>query len=171
MPEAVTNVGWNLLDPFTGKAQGQLQGVAQHIVTEVAVSKTLRWLMKWENRSFFDLAIIHTVSQPFLGALFFGQDIVGINTNPGNMQAATDGAKQTPAVLVAAYILASAQKGLHIPSFSLRDLGITVVSKALSRVVVNNVNSSMSVPMQQATAAHDNMISKQKRNSRIAAST
>ena len=168
MPKAVTNVAWNILDPFIGKAQGQLQGVAQHVITEVAVSKTLRWLMKWENRSFFDLAIIHTVSQPFLGALFFGADIQGINQNPSNVQAATDGAKQTPAVLVAAYILASAQKGLHIPSFSLRDLGITVVSKALSRVVVNNVNSSMSPAMQQATAAHDNMVSKQKRNSRIA---
>ena len=171
MPEAVSNVGWNILQPFIGKQQGQIQGVAQHIVMEVAVSKTLRWLMKWENRSIFDLAIIHTVSQPFLGALFFGQDIVSVGAQPTNMQAGLDGAKQTPAVLVAAYILASAQKGLHIPSFTLRDLGITVVSKALSRVVTNNVVTSMSVPMQQATQAHDNMINVQKRNSRIAAST
>ena len=167
MPEAVTNVGWNLLEPFTGKATGQLQGVAQHIITEVAVSKTIRWLMKWENKSVFDLAIIHTVSQPFLGALFFGVNIRSVGQNPTNMEAATDGAKQTPAVLVAGYILASAQKGFHIPSFTLRDLGITVVSKALSRLITNNVYSSMSVPMQQATVAHDTMVAVQKQNSRL----
>ena len=166
MPDAIQNVGWNILAPFTSKAQGQMQGVAQHIVTEVAVSKAIRWLMKWENRSIFDLAVIHTVSQPFLGALFFGDDLKAINRST-NMNAALDGAKQTPAVLVAGYILASAQKGLHIPRFTLRDLGITVVSKALSRVVTANVVSSMSPAMQQATAAHDNMVNVQKHFSRI----
>ena len=171
MTQAVSNVGWNLLDPFMGKRTGQLQGTAQHIVTEVAVSKTIRWLMKWENRSILDLTIIHTVSQPFLGALFFGEPIRSLGQSPSNMEAATDGAKQTPAVLIAAYILASAQKGLHIPSFSLKDLGITLVSKALSRVVANNVFGSMSVPMQQATVAHDTMIAIQKSNSRIVGAT
>ena len=167
MTEQVSNVMWNITEPFTGKAEGQLQGTVQHIVTEVLVSKALRFILKWENRGFIELATIHAVSQPFLGGLFFGDNIRTLSSSPSNMEAATDGAKQTPAVLIAAYILASAQKGLHLPRFTIRDLGVTLISKVVSRVVANNIYSSLSEPMQQATIAHDTMVAVQKRNSRI----
>ena len=161
MTEAVSNVLWNVTEPFTGKAEGQLQGTVQHIVTEVLVSKALRFILKWENRGFLELATIHAVSQPFLGGLFFGDNIRSLGQSPSNIEAATDGAKQTPAVLIAAYIMASAQKGLHL------HLGVTLISKVVSRVVANNLYASLSEPMQQATVAHDTMVAIQKRNSRF----
>ena len=164
MTEAVTNVVWNLSVPYRA---ANIQGTLQHIITEVAVSKTLRWLLKWENRSFMDLAIIHSVSQPFLGALFFGDPIRTLAQQPTQMEAATDGAKETPAVLIAAYILASAKKGLHIPRFTIKDIGLTLVSKVASRLVEANIYNSLSVPMQQATVAPDTMVAIQTRNSRF----
>ena len=167
MTEAVSNVVWNLSEPFIGSAAGQLQGTLQHIVTEVAVSKTLRYLLRWENRGFLELAMVHTISQPFLGALFFGEQIKSLNSVPGNVDAIFDGAKQTPAVLIAAYILKTGQKGLHLPWFTLKDLSVTVVSKMISRLVEANIYSSLSVPMQQAAVAHDGMIAVQQHNSRF----
>jgi len=167
MTEQVSNVVYNLSEPFIGKATGQLQGTLQHIVTEVAVSKTLRWLLGWEKRGFIELAMVHTISQPFLGALFFGEDIKSLSSAPGNGQAIFDGAKQTPAVLIAAYILKTGQKGLHLPWFTLRDLGVTIASKMASRLVENNIYSSLTPGMQRATTAHDNMIAVQKHASRF----
>ena len=167
MTEAVSNVVWNLSEPFTGKATGQLQGTLQHIVTEVAVSKTLRWLLGWEKRGFIELAMVHTISQPFLGALFFGEQIKPLSGAPGNVDSIFDGAKQTPAVLIAAYIIKTGQKGLHLPWFTLRDLGVTVASKMASRLIENNIYSSLTAGVQQATNAHDSMIAIQRRASRF----
>ena len=166
MPKAASNVAYNLFLPLTSKATGALQGTIQHVVTEVLISKFIRWGMGIEDKGFLDLAATHLVSQPFLGGLFFGDNLQPLSGAPGNMTAAMDGAKQSPGVFISAYIISTFGTGLHIPRPSMVDVGMTVIAKAASRLITNNVYSSLSGGMKQATDAHDQMINVQKASSR-----
>ena len=114
-----------------------------------------------EQRGWVELGVIHLLSQPFLGALFFGVNPNEVS-NSTAMQAAQDGAKETPAVLIAAYILQTSQKGFAFPSVSIRDILITLASKIGTRVIITQAFNSIPTFMQDGFGQHEALINAQK---------
>ena len=118
------------------------------IAVEVAVSKMVRWLFKMNQRSVADLAVLHSVSQGLIGG--FGAIVFDapahINGDTSMMAAARDGAKGIPAIIAAQYVVNTAARGLHIPSFSFKDLLLTGSSKALSRPLLNLIMKTPKLP-------------------------
>lgn len=138
------NVFDNAISPIDFRGDGgvsRVMGSAEYIAIEVLVSKIVRSVLKMENRGIMDLAFIHLLSIPFLGGLSapFGPITALAQGNQGYTQALTDGAKGIPAVLVAQWIIATSNRGFHVPWFSMKDLLITAGSKAISRPLVFSV--------------------------------
>ena len=133
--DQVTKVFNNAVAPIDVRNGIQpLIGSVEYVAIEVAVSKIVRSVLKFENKGIMELAWIHLLSLPFMGGLgapFGVPATVGQTAN--YTQAFKDGAKGIPAVLAAQWVIATAQKGFHFPWFSLRDLMITAGSKTISR--------------------------------------
>jgi len=158
----IMNVFWNALAPVDFSKSAQVQGTLSHVAAEVLLSKLLRRVLKMEQRGFMELGVIHLLSQPFLGGLFFGANPNDVS-NSTVMQAAQDGAKQTPAVLIAGYIVATSQKGFALPSFSVRDILITLASKIGTRVIITQAFNSIPTFIQNGFGQHDALVNAQKR--------
>ena len=160
--DRIMNVFWNALAPVDFSKSAQVQGTLSHVAAEVLLSKLLRRVLKMEQRGFMELGVIHLLSQPFLGGLFFGANLHDVS-NSSVMEAAQDGAKQTPAVLVAGYIVATSQKGFALPSFSIRDILITLASKIGTRVILTQAINSIPTFIQNGLGQHDALVVAQKR--------
>ena len=133
--DQVTKVFNNAVAPIDVRNGIQpLIGSVEYVAIEVAVSKIVRSVLKFENKGIMELAWIHALSLPFMGGLSapFGSPAL-VGQSGSYTQAFKDGAKGIPAVLAAQWVIATAQKGFHFPWFSLRDLMITAGSKTLSR--------------------------------------
>ena len=179
--ESVVNVTKNVALPFNPAKKSMLSGTATHIAFEVIVSKLLRYVTKMENRTWTELIAIHALSQPFLGGLNFLEEAKIItaaeNNNKADKSAAEkyflmdqlkDGAKESPAVLVAMYIVATANKGFAFPAFGVRDLMLVVAAKALSRVALTNVQSKLPKALKAGVLVHETLMVRQKAESSIA---
>ena len=179
--EKIMNVAKNVILPVNPNRKFMLSGTATHIAAEVIVSKLLRQVTGMEQRGWMELTAIHTLSQPFLGGFNFFEnekDLAKVaNNNKPNetaenkntlMDQVKDGAKESPAVLVAMYIAATAQKGFAFPSFGVRDLLLVVAAKALSRVLLANVHSKLPTTLHDGLIVHDQMMVRQKASSSIA---
>jgi len=179
--EKIVNVAKNVALPFNPNHTSMLSGTATHIAAEVIVSKLLRQVTGMENRGWLELTAIHALSQPFLGGFnFFENEKALLNVANNNiaeqpaankyplMEQVKDGAKESPAVLVAMYIAATAQKGFAFPSFGVRDLMLVVAAKALSRVLLANVHSKLPETLNKGLIVHDTMMINQKAASSIA---
>ena len=179
--EKIMNVAKNVVLPVNPQKKSMISGTAAHIAAEVIVSKLLRYVTKMENRTWMELTAIHTLSQPFLGGLNFFDDAklmsnadnnnkadVGADRKYFLMDQIKDGAKESPAVLVAMYIAATAQKGFAFPSFGIRDLMLVVAAKALSRVLLTNVKSKLPQTLGDGLVVHDQLMQHQKAGSSLA---
>ena len=179
--EKIVNVAKNVVLPVNPNREKMISGTATHIAAEVIVSKLLRQVTGMEQRGWMELAAIHTLSQPFLGGFnFFENEKELLKVANNNVARATpenkyplmdqvkDGAKESPAVLVAMYIAATAQKGFAFPSFGVRDLMLVVAAKALSRVLLANVHSKLPDTLHKGLIVHDQMMVRQKASSSIA---
>ena len=138
--EQAQNVLSNAIAPVDFRKAKQLVGTVEFVAVEVLVSKIVRTVLRMENRGLMELAWVHLLSIPFMGgaAAPFG-NIRATSATGGYGQAAVDGAKGIPGVLIAQWIIATASKGFHFPWFNLKDLLITAGSKALSRPLVYSV--------------------------------
>ena len=157
----VMNVFWNAVAPLDFSKSSQVSGTISHVTAEVLLSKLLRRILKMEQKGFIELGLIHLLSQPFLGGLYFGANPVDVS-NSTAMEAVQDGAKQTPAVLIAGYIVATSQKGFALPSFSIRDILITLASKIGTRVIITQAFNSIPTFMQDGFGQHEALINAQK---------
>ena len=155
------NVVWNTVEPVNFQNEGQVQGTISHIVAEVLFSKLLRRILKMEQRGFLELGVLHLLSQPFLGGVFFGEDPKNIDSTKFT-EALFDGAKQTPAVLIAGVIVSTGQKGFGLPSFTIRDILITLAGKIGTRVLVTQLFGYMPEFLQKGFRQHDSLIRAQK---------
>ena len=138
------------------------------MAAEVLVSKVVRTVLKLENRGIFELAFVHLLSIPFMGGIGppFG-NIRNVHTTNGYGQAAVDGAKGIPGVLIAQWILATATKGFHFPWFTMKDLLITAGSKALSRPLVYSVYDKLPNDAAAGCAVLDQLFQNQVAKSNI----
>ncbi len=152
------------VDPRTASI-GKYLGEFETVAVEVAVSKLLRWLLKIQQRSIADLYVLHATSQGLIGgfgAIVFEapSHIDGNGTFFGGL---ADGAKGIPALIAAQYVVNTAARGLHIPSFSFKDLLLTGSSKALSRPLLNFMMKTPKLPdvMKQGIQSHDAQLAAQ----------
>ena len=155
------NVFWNAVAPLDISKSSQVAGTISHVTAEVLLSKFLRRVLKMEQRGWVELGVIHLLSQPFLGALFFGINPNQVS-NSTAMEAAQDGAKETPAVLIAAYILQTSQKGFAFPSISIRDILITLAAKIGTRLIITQTFNSIPTFIQNGFAQHEVLVLAQK---------
>ena len=114
--EQAQNVLSNAIAPVDFRKAKQLVGTVEYVAAEVLVSKVVRTVLKLENRGIFELAFVHLLSIPFMGGIAapFG-NVRAIGATGGYGQAAVDGAKGIPGVLIAQWIIATASKGFHFP--------------------------------------------------------
>ena len=112
-------------------------GAAEYVFFEVFTHWMLMYFLKFEKRSFMELAAIHTVSLPFIGGLGAFVDFphdMGYEAPWGDV--IYDGAKGVPAVFAAQYLVNTALKGLHAPSIKFKEVLTTVAAKIISRVLL-----------------------------------
>jgi len=159
--DKIQNIFFNAVAPLDISKSGQVAGTISNVTAEVLLSKLLRRILKMEQRGWVELGIIHLLSQPFLGGLFFGANPTDVS-NSTAMQAAQDGAKQTPAVLIAGYIYATSQKGFALPSISVRDILITMAAKIGTRLIVTQTFNSIPQFIQNGFGQHEELINGQK---------
>ena len=166
--DAVKNVFNNGIAAVDFRKAKQLIGTVEYVAAEVLVSKVIRAVLKMENRGIFDLAFIHLLSIPFMGGIAapFG-NVRAIGATGGYGQAAVDGAKGIPGVLIAQWIIATASKGFHFPWFNLKDLLITAGSKALSRPLVYSVSDKLPNDAAAGFAVMDQLFQNQVAKSNI----
>ncbi len=118
-----------------------LYQAAEHVVPEVLVSKVVQRMMAGENSGWIDLALIHTLSIPFIGGLgaFFVYNHPGMSAS--YFQQTKAGAAGIPAVLLAQYALEVFQgKGLLHGGFNLKRFLSTAVSKVITRPLVSTAS-------------------------------
>ena len=130
------NVFNNAILPFDVRKVDLVAGSAQLVAIEVIVSKLIRKILGMGGRGFAELAAIHAISLPFLGGLsgFFDANkaLAGQTTSGAFM----DGAKGVPAVLLSQYLINTAARGIHVPSFSFKEVLVTAASKTLTRPLI-----------------------------------
>ena len=166
--EQVQNVLSNAIAPVDFRKAKQLVGTVEFVAVEVLVSKIVRTVLRMENRGLMDLAFVHLLSIPFMGGIAapFG-NVRAIGATGGYGQAAVDGAKGIPGVLIAQWIIATASKGFHFPWFNLKDLLITAGSKALSRPLVYSVIDKLPIDAQAGFAVLDQLFQNQVAKSNL----
>ena len=166
--DKVTEIWSNSTAPYnpmaTSSGGGSLvAGNVQVIATEVAVSTLIRWLMRWAKKPIFELVAVHTVSQSMLGGFsgFFNQNKY-LDAKPGVTVAAMDAAKGVPGLLAAQYVINTANRGLHLPIISFKDILITGASKVISRPLIAFLYPNVGKTLQRNFRAHDEMVAKQR---------
>ena len=166
----VRNVVDNAIEPFNfyQNPSKQTIGSVQIVAVEVLVSKLLRWLLKMEQRTVADLAVVHDVSQGLIGGFssFFGPLGKFDKKDYKNIDALKDGAKGIPGLFAAQYVVNTAAKGLHFPKFTMKDMMITGAAKAFSRPLIG-FTTGMSTALDKNFEAHDAMHLRQQQASRF----
>ena len=156
----VPNIALNAVLPVNPMKGMLVAGSAEYIAAEVVVSKFLRKLMGWQDKSFFELAYIHAVSLPFLGGAGSFAAPAGSYTE-GYVSQVTSGAKGVPAVLLAQWVVETCFKGFHVPRFSMKDVFITAASKSLTQPLISIVFKNLPADMASALNVVGEMARKQ----------
>ena len=168
------NVLSNIVVPFDPRKTKLLMGSLEYIAAEVVVAKIIRKIIKQDNVGWLHLCYVHALSLPFMGgaAGFFegnadyeAKDDAGKNLGFG--QQFQDGAKGIPAVLIAAWIVASFTKGFHAPYFQMKDLLITCGTKAITRPVVGFIFEYLPKDAQYNLRVLDQLIEMQRKKSTL----
>ena len=166
--EQVQNVLSNAIAPVDFRKAKQLIGTAEFVAVEVLVSKIVRTVLKMENRGIFELAFVHLLSIPFMGGIAAPLPNTSALANTGGYgQAAMDGAKGIPGVLIAQWIIATTSKGFHFPWFNMKDLLITAGSKTITRPLVRSVLDKLPPDAQAGFAVMDQLFQNQVAKSNI----
>ena len=160
--KGVTQVAKNLFKPLTSATMG----AAEYVLLEVCVGKVLRRFIN-APRGWIDLAVCHTVSLPLIGGLsqFFEaqKDIFAKagTDDAGWTQQLGDGAKAVPAIYAAEYIVNTFTGGIHMPKPALKDAGITLVGKAITRPIAAMILPYLPDTMAESYHVLDKLIKRQ----------
>ena len=166
MADSIQNVPMNLVVPVDFRKQSLLSGTVTSIALETIVSRMLRQLTGIQKRGWMELATIHAIAQPFLGGLNYFNNKERASSSPSFMTALQDGAKDTPAVLVAAYIAQVGQSGFTIPRIGVQDTIMVLVAKAVTRAIQIQVAGQVDF-INKGMQAHDALVEDQKSKSRL----
>ena len=164
---APMNVFNNAILPFDVRKVSLVAGSAQLVLVEVIVSKVIRKILGMGSRGFAELAAIHAVSLPFLGGLsgFFESNKAISGQTYGS--AFQDGAKGVPAVLLSQYLINTAARGMHVPSFSFKEVLVTAASKTLTRPLIVLAYPKLHKSLQSNFRAVNRMEQMQNQNSNL----
>ena len=135
------HVFMNILLPLNGAKM--LKGSVLYVALEVAVSKLLRKITGFQDRSIMELSIVHTMSLPLMGGLSAtmnntGESAVGYGSDRIR-QHAKQGLKGVPALFLANYIYNTFNNGFYVGSFSMKNLFIMAAAKMLTRPIASKV--------------------------------
>ena len=135
------HVFMNVLLPLNGAKM--LKGSVLYVALEVAVSKLLRKISGFQDRSIMELSIVHTMSLPLMGGLS------AMMTSPNEStvaygsdrirQHAKQGLKGVPALFLANYIYNTFHNGFYVGSFSMKNLFIMAAAKMLTRPIASKI--------------------------------
>ena len=142
------------------KTSGAL-GFAEKVFVEVVVSKILRKALRMEDRSVFQLAAVHYVSQPVMGGFIAPLGDVTTIQGSSYQQALMDGAKGVPAVFFAQYVVNTSFQGVHVPKISIKDAFITAAAKALSRPLMKFAVPKLGTDIQEHFVVSDQLVGRQ----------
>ena len=135
------HVFMNILLPLNGAKM--LKGSVLYVALEVAVSKLLRKISGFQDRSIMELSIVHTMSLPLMGGLSAtmnntGESAVGYGSDRIR-QHAKQGLKGVPALFLANYIYNTFNNGFYVGSFSMKNLFIMAAAKMLTRPIASKI--------------------------------
>ena len=137
--EEFMNIVETAVAPIDLRKSEVVFGAAEYVFFEVFTHWMLMYFLKFEKRSFMELAAIHTVSLPFIGgmgAFLDFTDARGYEAPWGAILA--DGGKGVPAVFAAQYVVNTALRGIHAPSIKFKEVLTTIAAKILSRVLLSS---------------------------------
>ena len=139
--EEFMNIVETAVTPIDLRKSEVVFGAAEYVFFEVFTHWMLMYFLKFEKRSFVELAAIHTVSLPFIGgmgAFMEFHDVRGYEAPWGTIVA--DGSKGVPAVFAAQYLVNTALciRGIHAPSIKFKEVLTTIAAKILSRVLLSS---------------------------------
>ena len=152
----------NAFKPFTSATMGS----AEYVALEVVVSKMLRRFIN-APRGWVDLAVVHALSLPFIGGLSkFMENTKSIfadkaTPDGGWAQQLQDGAKGAPGVYLAEYIVNTFNGGIHMPRPALKDAGVTLVGKAITRPIAAIVLPYLPANLQESFEVLDILFQRQ----------
>ena len=135
----MSNVFKNAILPLDFRKGKVVQGTLVYVTAEVLVSKILRKIMKADNKSFMELAAVHTISLGIMGgttAVFSMEDGYGAEDFTKKIKG---GAMGIPALFIAQYIYNTFGKGFHMPFWSMKDALIMAAAKILTRPLLSMV--------------------------------
>ena len=135
------HVFMNILLPLNGAKM--LKGSVLYVALEVAVSKLLRKISGFQDRSIMELSIVHTMSLPLMGGLSATMTSPAESTvaygSDRIRQHAKQGLKGVPALFLANYIYNTFLNGFYVGSFSMKNLFIMAAAKMLTRPIASKV--------------------------------
>ena len=147
-PEAFMNLVNNLATPIDLRNSEVVFGAAEYVFFEVFTSWMIRYLFKFEKRTIFELAAVHSISLPMIGgASAFMDDTHALGYEAPWGSVIQDGAKGVPAVFAAQYLVQTAMGGFHTPKVGFKEVLITVASKVLTRVLLSGVWNADILPV------------------------
>ena len=133
------NVVSNMLAPLDPRKPKVLQGSVTYVALEVAVSKLLRMVMGGDNKSYIELAAVHTISLGLMGGVSAAFSTPNSTTIPyslrRSMSQIQQGAKGIPALFIAQYVYNTFFSGFRFSFFSLKDALIMSAAKILTRPI------------------------------------
>ena len=133
------NVVSNMLAPLDPRKPKVLQGSVTYVALEVAVSKLLRMVMGGDNKSYMELAAVHTISLGLMGGVSAAFSTPNSNTIPYSLRRSMahiqQGAKGIPALFIAQYVYNTFFSGFRFSFFSLKDALIMSAAKILTRPI------------------------------------
>ena len=133
------NVAMNSIAPLDPRTPKVLQGTVTYVALEVAVSKLLRMIMGGNNKSYMELAAVHTISLGLMGGVSAAFSTPGSVTIPfgveRTMAHVQQGAKGIPAMFIAQYVYNTFFSGFRMSFFSIKDALIMGAAKILTRPI------------------------------------
>ena len=135
----ISNVFKNAILPLDFRKGKVVQGTIVYVAAEVLVSKVLRRFMKADNKSFMELAAVHTISLGIMGGT---TSVMSMEDGYGSKEFSKKikgGAMGIPALFIAQYIYNTFGKGFHMPFWSMKDALIMAAAKILTRPLLSMV--------------------------------
>ncbi len=135
--QKMSNIFKNAIRPISSGPQ--IKGTLTYVALEVAVSKLLRTIMKADNKTVAELAVVHSISLGLMGGTGAALNNPGETVLPygekSSRRQIMQGAKGIPALYLAQYIYQTFFNGFSMTFWSVKDALIMAAAKILTRPI------------------------------------
>ena len=168
--QKMSNIFKNAIRPISSGPQ--IKGTLTYVALEVAVSKLLRTIMKADNKTVTELAVVHSISLGLMGGTGAALNNPGETVLPygekSSRRQIMQGAKGIPALYLAQYIYQTFFNGFSMTFWSVKDALIMAAAKILTRPIAaklygKNKFLQNSLDAQQFLEWNQNMFSNLRR--------